>query len=118
MVKRIFFGLLIFFSCINIYAEKNLYTIDVDNKTTVTFLRINQTCNGGVIIDPVRIPPEPETVSFLVEKDANIGCVSRYSNQKGVILGIWIRNHEVTCNNEGGFLSYYCTFVNNILTIR
>ncbi len=118
MIKKIFFASLIFFSCATVYAEKNSYTIDVDNDTTVTFLRLNQTCKGGVVVvDPLKIPPGQKAASFLVEKDANVGCVSRYNDQKGVILGIWIRNHEVTCSNEGGFLSYHCKFVGNLLTI-
>ncbi len=100
------------------FAKEREYSITVNNKTPATFLLTTKTCNGGIIVDPPRkIPPAPETITFSVQSDAGVGCILRYDDQKGSILGIQIHNHQVTCNNQGGLFSYDCIFRNDILII-
>ncbi len=102
-----------------VFAQEREYDITVSNQTPVTFLLLSKTCNGGIIVSPPnKIPPAPEIIKFSVQSDAGVGCVLRYNDQKGSILGIWIHDHQVTCSDEGGIHSYDCSFRNDLLTIQ
>lgn len=116
IIKCFFFC--IFLCCTNSYAQKQEYTLNFKNLTSVNFILLTKTCNGGVIQNPpLNIPPAPAIVSFSVQKDGGVGCMLLYDDQLGSKLGIWIRDHQVSCSNEGGFVSYRCVFWMGQLTI-
>lgn len=100
----------------SICATATAYEITIDNQAVV-FNYMNETCNGGLI----KSPPDPLLLGqtpLQVQSDAQQGCMLRYDDGRGSILGIWIHQHQVDCSNQGGIFSYDCTFRNNTLTIN
>lgn len=97
-------------------TQATAYEITIDNKAVV-FDFINITCNGGTIKHPPDELPLDQT-NFEVQSDAQRGCMLRYDDGRGSILGIQIHQGQADCSNQGGILSYDCTYRNHTLTIR
>lgn len=98
------------------FAQTTVYQLTIDNQAVI-FTFINKTCNGGSIDKPPSVLPVGKS-SFEVQNDAQQGCMLRYDDGRGNILGIWIHQQQVDCSNQGGIFSYNCTFRNNELTIK
>ena len=100
----------------SIFTQASAYELTINNQAVV-FTFINKTCNGGTIKNP------PDTLiigqtDLEVQNDALQGCMLRYDDGRGSILGIWIHQGQVDCSNQGGIFSYNCSFRNNILKIN
>lgn len=100
------------------YAQAKAYQLTVDNQAVI-FTFINKTCNGGRIdLPPQSMPLSPPKIYFEIQSDAQQGCMLRYEDNKYNLLGIWIHQGQVECNNQGGFYAYHCTFIRDELIIK